>query len=237
LLQTPENAIKYLCKYLNLVEVCLKVSFLRRFWVTFSANVVGIYASVLNRFTVSGDDGIPTTGGVLLASNHISAYDTIFLPWAIIRRFPFQMIWAPAKEELFVKPFQRWIYSSWGAFPVRRKRDVRAGKVLNELLESQKVMLFPEGTRNRQGILGKGNRGVGKIIYDTRPTVIPTALIGLNKWKFPGFGQDAKVVFGAPLDFSDLYERENIKETHILIVERVMAAIAELLKREGAFVQ
>ncbi|TFG92950.1 MAG: 1-acyl-sn-glycerol-3-phosphate acyltransferase [Syntrophobacterales bacterium] len=215
----------------------MKVSVIRRFWVTFSASVVGLYASLLNRFTISGDEGIPRTGGVLLASNHISAYDTIFLPWALIRRFPFQMVWAPAKEELFAKPFQRWIYSSWGAFPVRRKRDVRAGKVLNELLESQKVMLFPEGTRNRQGILGKGNRGVGKIIYDTRPAVIPTALIGLNKWKFPGFGQKAQVVFGPPLDFSDLYERENNKETHILIVERVMAAIAELLKREGAFVQ
>ncbi|MRR05907.1 MAG: 1-acyl-sn-glycerol-3-phosphate acyltransferase [Deltaproteobacteria bacterium] len=214
----------------------MKVSFVRRFWVTFSAHVVGIYASVLNRFTISGDEGIPATGGVLLASNHISAYDTIFLPWAILRRFPFQMVWAPAKEELFVKPFQRWIYSSWGAFPVRRKRDVRAGKVLNELLESQKVMLFPEGTRNRHGILGKGNRGVGKIIYDTRPTVIPTALIGLNRWKFPGFGQKAQAVFGPPLDFSDLFERENCKETHVLIVERVMAAIAELLKREGAFV-
>ena len=215
----------------------MKVSFVRLFWVTFSAHVVGIYASVLNRFTISGDEGIPATGGVLLASNHISAYDTIFLPWAILRRFPFQMVWAPAKEELFVKPFQRWIYSSWGAFPVRRKRDVRAGRVLNELLESQKVMLFPEGTRNREGILGKGNRGVGKIIYDTRPTVIPTALIGLNRWKFPGFGQKAQAVFGPPLDFSDLFERENCKETHVLIVERVMAAIAELLKREGAFVQ
>jgi 1-acyl-sn-glycerol-3-phosphate acyltransferase len=215
----------------------LKVSFFRRFWVTFSAHVVGIYASGLNRFSVTGAECIPTAGGVLLASNHISAYDTIFLPWAIIRRFPFQMVWAPAKEELFVKPFQRWIYSSWGAFPVRRKRDVRAGRVLNELLETQKVMLFPEGTRNRQGILGKGNRGVGKIIYDTRPAVIPTALIGLNKWKFPGFGQKAQVVFGPPLDFSDLFERENCKETHILIVERVMDAVADLLKREGAFVQ
>ena len=221
----------------NYDEVCLKVSFIRRFWVTFSAHVVGFYASVLNRFTISGDESIPQTGGVLLASNHISAFDTIFLPWAIIRRFPFQMVWAPAKEELFVKPFQRWMYSSWGAFPVRRKRDVRAGKVLNELLETQKVMLFPEGTRNRQGILGKGNRGVGKIIYDTHPAVIPTAIIGLNTWKFPGFGQKAQVVFGPPLDFSDLYERENCKETHVLIVERVMSAIADLLKREGAFVQ
>jgi 1-acyl-sn-glycerol-3-phosphate acyltransferase len=215
----------------------LKVSFLRRFWITFSAYVIGFYASVINRFTVSGDEGIPSAGGVLIASNHISAYDTIFLPWALIRRFPMQMVWAPAKEELFVKPLQRWLYSSWGAFPVRRKRDVRAGKVINELLADQKVMLFPEGTRNRHGVLGKGNRGVGKIIYDTRPTVIPTAIIALNKWKFPGFGQKGQIVFGRPLDFSDLYQRENCKETHVLIVERVMGAIAELLKREGAFVQ
>jgi len=215
----------------------LKVSFLRRFWVTFSAYVVGFYASIINRFHIRGDERIPSAGGVLIASNHISAYDTIFLPWAVMRKHPFQMLWAPAKEELFVKPFQRWIYSSWGAFPVRRGRDVRAGKAINDLLLEQKVMLFPEGTRNRQGVLGKGNRGVGKIIYDTRPTVIPTALIGLNRWKFPGIGQQGKAVFGAPLDFTDLYDREDCKETHVLITERVMTAIADLLKQEGAFVQ
>jgi 1-acyl-sn-glycerol-3-phosphate acyltransferase len=173
---------------------------------------------------------------VLVASNHISAFETIFLPWAVIRQHPFQMLWAPAKEELFEKPFQRLIYSSWGAFPVRRKRDMKANKTINTLLLDQKVMLFPEGTRHKDGKLGPGNRGVGKIIYDTRPTVIPTALIGFNSWKFPGFGQPATVVFGRPLDFSDLYLLEDNKETHNLIVGRVMQAIADLLKEEGAYV-
>jgi len=214
----------------------LKVSFIRRLWVTFSAHVVGLYASTINRFLIKGSENIPREGGVLFASNHISAYDTIFLPWAVLRKHPMQMLWAPAKEELFVKPFQRLIYSSWGAFPVRRGRDVRAGKVLSDLLTNQKVMLFPEGTRNRQGILGKGNRGVGKLIYDTRPIVIPTAIIGLNRWKFPGVGLQAQVLFGHPIDFSDLMQLENCKETHILIVERVMAGIADLLKAEGAYV-
>jgi len=214
----------------------VKTSFLRLFWVTFSVYVIGFYASVLNRFGVKGAAHIPKTGGVLVASNHISAYETIFLPWAIVRQHPFQMVWAPAKEELFEKPFQRLIYSSWGAFPVRRRRDVKATNIIEELLKDQKVMLFPEGTRHRDGRLGKGNRGVGKIIYDTRPTVIPTALIGLNRWKFPGWGQSAKVVFGAPLDFSDLYQLQDGKETHLLIVERVMNAIAALLKEEGAYV-
>jgi 1-acyl-sn-glycerol-3-phosphate acyltransferase len=214
----------------------LKLSLIRRFWITFSAYVIGFYASVLNRFQVKGADNIPSTGGALITSNHISAYETIFLPWAVIRKYPMQMLWAPAKEELFQKPFQGWLYSSWGAFPVKRGRDVRAAGVINELLRDQRVMLYPEGTRHKDGALGKGNRGVGKIIYETRVAVIPTALVGLNRWKFPGFGQDATVVFGKPPDFSDLFLLPDCKETHQLIVDRVMAAIADLLKAEGAYV-
>lgn len=214
----------------------MSVSFIRRLWVTFSAYVVGIYASLLNRLEVRGGEHIPRSGGVLLTSNHISAYETIFLPWAVLRSHPLQMLWAPAKEELFQKPFQRLIYSSWGAFPVKRGRDVKAGKVINDLLLTQKVMLFPEGTRHKDGRLGQGNRGVGKLIYDTRPTVVPTALVGLNRWKFPSLGARGAIVFGQPLSFDDLFEREDSKETHQLIVERVMQAIAELLKQEGAYV-
>jgi len=211
----------------------VKAHFLQRCWVTFSVYVVGFYASCLNRFVINGSYNIPHDGPVLIASNHISAYDTIFLPWAVIRHNPLQMLWAPAKEELFEKTFLRLIYMSWGAFPVRRKRDVRAGRVLNDLLLDQKVMLFPEGTRHKDGRLGQGNRGVGKIIFDTRPTVIPTALTGVNRWKFPGLGQNGAVIFGEPLDFNDLFLRENCKETHILIVERVMQAIATLLAEGG----
>jgi len=214
----------------------VRVSLFQRLWVTFSCYVIGFYASLLNRFVVKGAANIPARGGVLLASNHISGYETVFLPWAVIRQHPLQMLWAPAKEELFENPFLRLLYSSWGAFPVRRKRDVKAAGVLNDLLRDQKVMLFPEGTRHRDGRLGAGNRGVGKIIYDTHPTVIPTALIGLNNWKFPGFGQPAMVVFGPALDFSDLYQLEDCKETHNLIVGRVMQAIAGLLQEEGAYV-
>ena len=214
----------------------LNTSFARRFWITFSAHVVGIYATILNSFRATGLENIPRQGGVLLAANHISAFETILLPVVIIRHFPMRMLWAPAKEELFRKPLERWLYSTWGAFPVKRGRDVRAAKVLNELLRDQRVMLFPEGTRHRDGRLGQGNRGVGKVIYDTRPTVIPTALIGLNHWKFLGLRQQGEAVFGEPLDLADLYRLPDCKETHQLIVDRVMAAIAELLKAKGAYV-
>ena len=214
----------------------MKVPLLRRLWVTFSIWVIGSYASVLNRFSIKGAEKIPSTGGVLIASNHISAYDTVFLPWAVIRGNPLQMLWAPAKEELFANRLLGLIYGSWGAFPVRRGRDLRAGKRINQLLMDQKVMLFPEGTRHKDGVLGKGNRGVGKIIYDTKPQVIPTALIGVNRWSFPAFGAQGGVSFGAPLQLDDLYQLSDCKETHQLIVDRVMLAIAALLKQEGSFV-
>ena len=214
----------------------MHASFFQRCWVTFSCFVVGFYASKLNRLVIKGAENIPSSGGVLLTSNHISAYETIFLPWAVIRSHPLQMLWAPAKEELFEKLFQRVIYSSWGAFPVRRKRDMKANRTINSLLQDQKVMIFPEGTRHKDGKLGPGNRGVGKIIYDTRPTVVPTALVGFNHWKFPGFGQPATILFGEPLDFSECYLREDTKETHLIIVGRVMESIADLLKKEGAYV-
>jgi 1-acyl-sn-glycerol-3-phosphate acyltransferase len=192
--------------------------------------VIGIYAFVINRLVVSGTENIPASGGVLVLANHISGYDTVFIPAAVQRACPWQMVWAPAKEELFDNPVLGALFRSWGAFPVKRGRDVRAGKQLGELLNSEKVMLFPEGTRHKDGKLGAGNRGVGKLIYDHRPVVLPTSLQGINGWKFPGVGQQGKMHFGKPLDFSDLFELENKKDTHILIVERVMQAIARQLE-------
>lgn len=205
----------------------MKTSLLRRAWVFFVVSIIGFYGSGLNRLRVRGSEHIPARGGVLFASNHISGYDTVLLPWGVLRSCPLQMVWAPAKEELFENRFLAWLFQSWGAFPVRRGRDVRAGKHLGDLLQSEKVMLFPEGTRNKDGVLGKGNRGVGKLIYEHRPTVVPTSLSGLNHWKFPGFGQQGRIVFGSPVDFSDLFQKEDCKETHLLIVERLMAAISE----------
>jgi 1-acyl-sn-glycerol-3-phosphate acyltransferase len=199
--------------------------------VTFVATTIGLYASGCNCFRSLGREHIPRRGGVLFAANHISGYETVLLPWAILKEQPWQMVWAPAKEELFTHPFLRWFFLSLGAFPIKRGRDVRATTVLGKLLKTEKVMIFPEGTRRPDGTLGKGNRGVGKLIYDARPVVIPVALTGLNHWHFPGLGQRGAARFGPPLYLSDLYLLDDHKETHQLIVERVMAAIAEELQK------
>ena len=159
----------------------MKIGLLRRLWVMAAVTVFRWYACLLNRMRIVGAEQIPASGGVLLAANHISGYDTIFIPSAVLSSHPWQMVWAPAKEELFRNPLLGAMFRSWGAFPVKRGRDVRAGQQLGDLLQTEKVMLFPEGTRQKDGQLGKGNRGVGKLIYDHRPVVIPTALSGINQ--------------------------------------------------------
>jgi 1-acyl-sn-glycerol-3-phosphate acyltransferase len=208
----------------------MRVFFLRRLWVMICSGGVLFYAACLNRLRITGGEHIPKSGGVLLLSNHISGYDTVLLPAAVQKIYPWQMIWAPAKEELFSNPLLGAIFRSWGAFPVKRGRDVRAGKKLGQLLRTEKVMLFPEGTRHKDGRLGSGNRGVGKLIYEHRPVVIPTTLSGINHWRLCKCGQQGGVHFGAPLDFSDLFQLEDNKQTHILIVERVMEAIGRELQ-------
>lgn len=208
----------------------MKTSILRRWWVGISAAVIAFYATVINRCQIVGGENIPARGGILFVANHISAYDTVLLPAAILKQRPWQMVWAPAKEELFVNPLLSFIFRSWGAFPVKRGRDLRAGKELGRLLQNDAVMLFPEGTRHKDGQLGTGNRGVGKLIYEHRPVVMPVSLVGLNHWRVGACGQQGLVRFGAPIDCTDLFVLADEKATHILIVERVMAAIASGLK-------
>ena len=210
----------------------MKVSFIRRLWVMMCCAMIRFYAMSLNHLLVIGTKNIPVEGGVLLAANHISGYDTVLLPTTVLAEHPWQMIWAPAKEELFRNPLLGALYQSLGAFPVKRGRDIRAGKQLGHLLQTEKVMLFPEGTRHPDGTLGRGNRGVGKLIYEHHPVVIPTALSGINHWNFLKLGQQGSIRFGKPIDFSDLLKLEDKKATHLLIVERLMAAIAAELITE-----
>lgn len=204
----------------------MKTPILRRFWVGISAAVIAFYATVVNRCRFVGGENVPARGGVLFVANHISAFDTVLLPAAILKQRPWTMVWAPAKEELFRNRLLGAVFRSWGAFPVKRGRDLRAGKELGRLLKNDAVMLFPEGTRHQDGRLGAGNRGVGKLIYEHRPVVIPVSLTGLNRWRVGAWRQRGMVRFGAPVDCTDLFALADEKATHVLIVERAMAAIA-----------
>jgi 1-acyl-sn-glycerol-3-phosphate acyltransferase len=171
---------------------------------------------------------------VLLASNHISILDTLLIPYSVMATQGVQIVWAPAKMELFRVPLVGRVIASWGAFPVHRGRsDVRAMRRMIAHMQTQKVMLFPEGTRSREGRLGNGKRAVGKLIYEARPVVVPVAVWGTDciwpKSRYlPRWRAVIGVRYGKPLDLQRYYTLPNTRETAEAIVGEVMRAIASL---------
>jgi 1-acyl-sn-glycerol-3-phosphate acyltransferase len=215
----------------------------KRAWFGFSWLALGAFLAGLNRLKVIGAEHVPPGGGVLLAANHLSIFDTLLIPWVNIAKVRLEVVWAPAKAELFDIPIVNHIIASWGAFPVQRGgRDVRAMRRLVELMRREKVMLFPEGTRSADGWLGRGNRAVGKLIYLARPTVIPTAILGTDRLLakgriMPRLFSELEVRFGPPLDLERYYAAEDTKATAQAIIAFVMRSIARLRGEEAMWLK
>jgi 1-acyl-sn-glycerol-3-phosphate acyltransferase len=210
----------------------------KRAWFRFSWLMLGFFFSGLNRLKITGAEHVPRRGGVLFAANHLSIFDTLIIPWVNIAQVRLEVVWAPAKAELFDIPLIGHIIASWGAFPVHRGgRDLRAMRRLVGLMWREKVMLFPEGTRSADGQLGSGNRAVGKLIYLARPVVIPTAILGTERLlakgrMMPRLFSKLEVRFGPPLDLERYYQTADTKATAEAITRTVMRGIARLRGEE-----
>ena len=215
----------------------------KRLWFGFSWLALGAFLAGLNRLKVTGVEHVPPGGGVLLAANHLSIFDTLLIPWVNIAKVRLEVVWAPAKAELFDIPVINHIIASWGAFPVQRGgRDVRAMRRLVELMRCEKVMLFPEGTRSVDGWLGRGNRVVGKLIYLARPIVIPTAILGTDRLLakgrlLPRLFSKLEVRFGPPLDLESYYAAKDTKATAEALMTAVMRSIARLRGEEAMWLK
>jgi 1-acyl-sn-glycerol-3-phosphate acyltransferase len=197
--------------------------------------VIKLFFRLCCQVRIEGSEHIPSQGGVVLVSNHISAFDTILLPYTILVTQGIQIIWAPAKAELFRSRLLGCVLTSLGVFPVRRgQHDRQAIRRMIAHMRTDKMMLFPEGARSRDGHLQEGKRTVGKLIYAARPVVIPTAIIGteciIPHLKSLVHGRAlVSVHYGKPVELQRYYALPDTKETAVAIVQEVMSAIASLL--------
>jgi glycerol-3-phosphate dehydrogenase (NAD(P)+) len=141
-------------------------------------------------------------GGLVVASNHRSFLDPFvigaFLPWR--RRLQFV-----AKVELFEKRWQGWLLSRLGAFPIRRGQSDETAIETARLIVARggTVIIFPEGTRIRNGSLGRPKRGVGRLALETGAPVLPIAVKGSEEvrrgWKIRP--KKVRLRAGKPLTF------------------------------------
>jgi 1-acyl-sn-glycerol-3-phosphate acyltransferase len=117
-------------------------------------------------------------GGVILAANHRS-----FLDPFIVGACVFRPVYFVAKKELFDKRWQGWLLNRLGAFPVKRGQSDEESMqtALALLARGEAVVIFPEGTRHREGPLHEPRRGVGRLALESGAPVVPIAITGTEK--------------------------------------------------------
>ena len=187
---------------------------------SFAKTVVYGLLKPIYRFEVIGAEKFPKEGGILLCSNHIDNLDPPVVGINAPRPVNFM-----AKEELFNLPLLKSILPGVRAFPVKRGMSDRDAlrRAIKLLKDGEVVGLFPEGTRSKDGQLGKGFSGAGFFALRGEANVVPCAIIGPYK-PF----KRLKVVYGEAIDMQPYRERKASAEE---VTEVIMAHIAELLEQ------
>jgi 1-acyl-sn-glycerol-3-phosphate acyltransferase len=184
---------------------------------------------------VSGQEHIPSTGGALLASNHLSMCDSLFLPVMTRRRMSFL-----AKNEYFtgkgIKGRAKAAFvRGTGLIPIDRENADAAAAALQtgaRAVSSGTLLgVYPEGTRSPDGRLYRGKTGIARMAILTGVPVIPVAMIGTDRVQPVGHVvprlHRVEVRIGAPIFPPAPDEQAEQKQARDL-TEHVMSAIAAL---------
>jgi 1-acyl-sn-glycerol-3-phosphate acyltransferase len=188
------------------------------------------------RPTVTGLENVPATGGVILASNHLSFADSVVIPCVVPRKVVFL-----AKSDYFngtgIKgALQRGWFEGLDMLPVDRDDSKAALASLDVALEvlgrGEAFGIYPEGTRSRDGRLYRGRTGVAHLALTAGVPVVPVGLRGTEKLQ-PVGSNVPKIVpvtvsFGEPIDFTGRYDGVPTGRARREATDEIMAAIQRL---------
>jgi 1-acyl-sn-glycerol-3-phosphate acyltransferase len=206
--------------------------------------VAGPFLRGLWRPEVTGAEHVPASGGAILASNHLSILDSVFLPFMLKRPVTFT-----AKSEYFTsrRPAMRLMgryLRATGQLPVDRDGARAAQQMLEGALallrQGQLFGIYPEGTRSPDGRLYRARPGVGWLAMNSGLPVIPVAMTGTDKVLPPGqsvprLGK-VRIKIGKPMTFGTMAEAAGRPEApgkaRRAIADEVVRAIHELSGQE-----
>ncbi|HMJ88422.1 MAG TPA: lysophospholipid acyltransferase family protein [Candidatus Acidoferrum sp.] len=182
---------------------------------------------------------VPRAGAVILASNHASFLDPPIVGSPLKRPCSFL-----ARDTLFRWRPARWLLTRWQAIPVDRTGSSPTGlrNILGALQQGRAVVLFPEGTRTRDGHLQPARSGIGLLVVKSGAPVVPVRVWGSMK----AYGRDVKIPkprqlilkYGEPMRFEALLAeaktcpKDRLKQIYQEIADQIMQAIAKLEPKE-----
>lgn len=192
---------------------------------------------ILFRPKVKGLRNVPGTGPVIIASNHLSFSDSIFMPLVVPRKVTFL-----AKSEYFTSPgpkglLKKLTFIALGQVPVDRSGGRRSEAALitglKVLAEGKCLGIYPEGTRSPDGRLYKGRTGIARLAIESGAPIIPVAMFNTEKIQPTGTVvpkvMRVEMIFGEPMYFEGdstdlLYLRD--------VTDKIMATIQSLSGQE-----
>jgi 1-acyl-sn-glycerol-3-phosphate acyltransferase len=202
--------------------------------------ILGPWLKLIFRPQVTGRENVPDRGPAILASNHLSFSDSIFMPLMVRRKVTFV-----AKAEYFTgKGLKGWLtkmfFVGTGTIPV----DRTGGRAAQAALETQlKVLragnlagIYPEGTRSPDGRLYRGKTGVARLALESGAPVIPVVMLNADEIQPPGKLipriKRVKIRFGRPLDFSRYAGMAGDRFVERAVTDEIMYELMELSGRE-----
>ncbi|GAA2671745.1 lysophospholipid acyltransferase family protein [Streptomyces aculeolatus] len=201
---------------------------------------LGLLMRVLYRPRVEGHEHIPGTGPVVLAGNHLTFIDSMFLGLVVKRP-----VFFIGKDEYVTGKgvkgrLMAWFFTSVGMIPVDRdggRGGVAALMTGRRILEEGKVFaIYPEGTRSPDGRLYRARTGVARLTLMTGAPVVPFAMVGTEKIQPGGSGRPRiarfTVRFGEPLDFSRYEGMDRDRYVLRAVADEVMSDVMRLSGQE-----
>ena len=184
---------------------------------------------------VYNPERVPVQGSVILASNHASYLDPPLVGSGLKRGINYL-----AREDLFRFPVIGWILHRWQAVPVDREGGGAKGlkAILDRLLDGGAIILFPEGTRTRDGKLQPARSGIGLTVIKSTAPVVPVRVFGTYEayGRHMTFPRPCRVAvkYGHPMLFRELRaeaktcSKPRLKQIYQQVADEIMAAIARL---------
>jgi 1-acyl-sn-glycerol-3-phosphate acyltransferase len=185
---------------------------------------------------VEGLEHVPKDGAAILASNHLSFSDSIFLPLVIRRRLTFV-----AKAEYFEQRKTAWFFRAVGQIPIKRgggSASERALESASDVLQTGGLFgIYPEGTRSPDGKLYKGHTGVARLAVRNSVPVLAVAMIGTREAQpigqvKPNFRTPITIRISKPMTFDRYADRATDPKALRQITDEIMFELRTLSEQE-----
>jgi 1-acyl-sn-glycerol-3-phosphate acyltransferase len=185
--------------------------------------LAGVGLRVITGYRVTGRERVPLAGGVIIASNHISFWDPPLIGVVAPRELFFL-----AKEELFRTPVLGPFLRSVNSIPIRRGVADLSGmsRAMERLREGAALVMFPEGSRMRDGELHPARPGVGMMAVHADVPIVPCYVSGSDRqrqWLYRG--ARVRISFGRPYRWQDLAGGESDLTPGRALYQRVGNAV------------